>query len=232
MGKLTLATTAIVALLLSGCASSGHPRDPFEGANRAVFNFNEGMDTLLIRPVATAYDGVVPAPVRTGVLNFFANIGDVFIGVNNLLQGKPAEAMSDWGRFVINSTAGLLGIVDVASDLGLEKNDEDFGQTLGRWGIETGPYLVLPFFGPRDLRDSVGLIVDLKLDAVGNIEHVRTRNGLIGLRLVSDRANLLPADKVIAEAAIDKYAYLRDAYLQRRRSLVHDGNPPRRDNDD
>ena len=227
MSKLFLALAS--ALLLGGCASGGHPRDPFESANRVVANFNEGMDTLLIKPVARTYDSIVPSPVRTGVINFFGNIGDVFIGVNNLLQGKPTAAASDFGRVVVNSTIGLVGLIDVASGLGLEKNEEDFGQTLGRWGVDTGPYLVLPFFGPRDLRDTVGLIVDLKLDPVGNLDHVPTRNSLLALRMTSDRASLLPADKVIMEAAIDKYAYLRDAYLQRRRSLVYDGNAPRED---
>jgi phospholipid-binding lipoprotein MlaA len=169
----------------------------------------------------------MPAFVRTGVANFFGNIADVFIAVNNLLQGKPAEAASDAGRFIFNSTFGILGIFDVASEAGLEKHEEDFGQTFGRWGAGPGAYLVVPVFGPRDVRDAAGLVLDMATDPVGQVSNVPTRNTLSAVRLVSGRAALLPADKVIEEAALDKYSYVRDAYLQRRRNLVHDGNPPR-----
>jgi phospholipid-binding lipoprotein MlaA len=221
----------VLALLavgqLGGCATSVARQDPIEGFNRAVFAFNEGLDTLVIRPVAKGYEFALPEAVRTGVSNFFGNIADVFIAVNNLLQGKPAEAASDAGRFVVNSTIGILGLFDVASDMGLEKHDEDFGQTFGRWGAGPGPYLVVPFFGPRDVRDTVGLALDLTADPVGDIDRVPARNALAALRAISDRAALLPADKIIEEAALDKYSYIRDAYLQRRLHQVYDGRPPR-----
>jgi phospholipid-binding lipoprotein MlaA len=182
---------------------------------------------VAIRPAAQGYETVLPQPVRTGVANFFSNIADVFIGVNNLLQGKPGAAASDGGRFLVNTTVGILGIFDVASQMGLEKHEEDFGQTFGRWGIGDGAYVVVPFFGPRTARDTAGLVFDVYADPVANIDHVATRNSLLALRIVSDRAELLKADKVIEEAALDKYSYIRDAYLQRRRSLIYDGSPPR-----
>lgn len=226
--RLELGLLVIAAAgLLGGCATSGNTRDPAEGFNRAMFAFNEGLDTVLIRPVAKGYDTVAPAFVRTGVANFFGNIADVFIAVNNLLQGKPADAASDAGRFIFNSTFGILGIFDVASEAGLEKHEEDFGQTFGRWGAGPGAYVVVPVFGPRDVRDTAGLVLDVAADPVGNLKNVPVRNSLSAVRLVSDRAALLPADKVIEEAALDKYSYMRDAYLQRRRNQVFDGSPPR-----
>jgi len=223
--------SALIALalsgLLSGCATSGNPKDPIEGFNRAMYAFNEGLDTVLIKPVAQGYDAVLPMPVRTGVTNFFGNIADFFIGVNNLLQGKPDQAVSDLGRVLVNSTFGILGLFDVATEAGLEKHEEDFGQTFGRWGIGDGAYVVIPVFGPRTLRDTAGLVLDVAVDPVANVSNVPTRNSLTALRLIDNRADLLPADKVIEEAALDKYAYVRDGYLQRRRNLVHDGNAPR-----
>lgn len=219
---------AIVAVgLLTGCATSGNPKDPIEGFNRAMFAFNEGLDAAIVKPVAKGYDAVLPAPIKTGVTNFFSNIEDLFIGVNNLLQGKVPEAFSDLGRVAINSTVGILGIIDWATDAGLEKHDEDFGQTFGRWGVGNGAYVVIPVFGPRTARDTVGLVLDIATDPVANHNPERTRDLALVLRFVNDRANLLPADKVIEEAALDKYSYMRDAYLQRRRSLIHDGNAPR-----
>lgn len=227
VGIKSVAVALVAASLLSGCASSGNPKDPIEGFNRAMFAFNEGLDSVIIKPVATGYEAVLPSPVRTGVTNFFSNIEDVFIGVNNLLQGKVPEAVSDLGRVVINTTIGLLGVIDFASDAGLEKHDEDFGQTFGRWGVGNGAYVVIPVFGPRTVRDTVGLVLDVAADPVANHEPARVRDLALVLRLVNDRANLLPADKVVDEAALDKYSYMRDAYLQRRRNLIHDGNPPR-----
>ncbi|MHB1358857.1 MAG: MlaA family lipoprotein [Rhodocyclaceae bacterium] len=219
----------VVALagLLGGCATSGNPKDPIEGFNRAMYGFNEAVDTVVIKPVAQGYDYVLPSPVRTGVTNFFGNLADLFIGVNNLLQGKPEQAVSDLGRVLINSTVGILGLFDVATPAGLEKHEEDFGQTFGRWGVGNGAYVVLPILGPRTVRDTAGLVLDMAADPVGNVSDVPTRNTLLGLRLIDARADLLPADKVIEEAALDKYSYVRDGYLQRRRNLVHDGNPPR-----
>lgn len=222
-----LVGAALAASLLAGCATSGNPKDPIEGFNRAMFAFNDGLDTVLIKPVAKGYDAVLPAPVRTGVTNFFGNIADLFIGVNNLLQGKPDQALSDFGRVVINSTIGILGLFDVATEAGLEKHEEDFGQTFGRWGVGDGAYVVIPFFGPRTVRDTVGLVLDVKADPVANLADVSARNSLLALRVIDNRADLLPADKVIEEAALDKYSYVRDGYLQRRRNLIYDGNPPR-----
>jgi phospholipid-binding lipoprotein MlaA len=216
-----------IAILLGGCATTANNKDPIEGFNRAMFALNEGLDAAIIRPVAKGYEFVAPSFVRTGVSNFFGNIADVFIAVNNLLQGKGVEAASDAGRFLVNSTVGILGLLDVATEWGLEKHEEDFGQTFGRWGMDTGAYIVLPLFGPRNVRDGVGLALDLAADPLGHANDVSTRNSLKALRLVNDRAVLLPADKIIDEAALDKYSYLRDAYLQRRRSLVFDGRPPK-----
>jgi len=215
-----------VSGLLGGCATAEN-RDPIEGFNRAMYAFNEGLDTVLIKPVAQGYDAVLPTPVRTGVTNFFGNIADLFIGVNNLLQGKPDQAVSDIGRVLINSTVGILGLFDVATEAGLEKHEEDFGQTFGRWGVGDGAYVVVPFFGPRTVRDTVGLVLDVKADPVARIDDIPTRNTLLALRIIDTRADLLPADKVIEEAALDKYSYVRDGYLQRRRNLIYDGNPPR-----
>ncbi|MBL8470316.1 MAG: VacJ family lipoprotein [Rhodocyclaceae bacterium] len=219
---------SILALgLLAGCASTNNPHDPLEGFNRAMFSFNEGVDKVALKPIAKGYDAAVPQPVRTGVSNAFSNVGDLWVGVNDLLQGKPGAAATDLFRVLVNSTIGILGLFDVASEMGLEKHNEDFGQTLGRWGVGSGAYIVLPFFGPRTLRDSLGLGVDLYVDPVANHDPVDVRNSLLALRAVSDRAELLPLDRTIEEASTDKYAYVRDAYLQRRRSLIYDGNPPR-----
>lgn len=227
-----LAIASAAASLLVGCASSGNPKDPIEGFNRAVFAFNDGLDRAVIKPVAQGYETAVPQTARNGVANFFGNIADVFIGVNNVLQGKMPEAINDFGRVMVNTTLGILGFMDVASDLGVEKHEEDFGQTFGRWGVGSGAYVVLPVFGPRTVRDTVGLAVDMSVDPVGNVSDVPARNLLIATRLISDRAALLPADKVIEEAALDKYSYIRDGYLQRRRSQIYDGAPPRLDDEE
>ncbi|MDR2240504.1 MAG: VacJ family lipoprotein [Zoogloeaceae bacterium] len=230
VGKWILSIAA--AGLLGGCATGGNPQDPIEGFNRAMFGFNDGLDKAIIRPVAVGYEAVLPDPVETGVANFFSNIGDLMIGVNNLLQGKPADAASDVGRVLVNTTIGFLGILDVASTMGMEKHDEDVGQTFGRWGVPDGAYVVLPLFGPRTARDTVGLAFDVYTDPVAHVDHIPTRNVLVVTRFISTRAELLKADRIIEDAALDKYSYIRDAYLQRRRSLIHDGNPPKLDTSD
>jgi phospholipid-binding lipoprotein MlaA len=161
----------------------------------------------------------------------FSNLNDIVVALNNLLQGKIGLAFSDISRVMINTTVGILGIMDVASDLGIEKNDEDFGQTLGYWGIGDGPYLVLPFIGPRNIRDTVGLVVDWETDPTSYIDPNRDRNAVQGFRLVTRRAELLNASKVLEVASLDEYEFLRDAYLQRRRNLIYDGNPPREKDD-
>ena len=221
----------ILALLLAGaagCATTGHDgRDPLEGFNRAMYSFNDGFDTAIGKPVATAYRDVLPAPVRGWVRNFFANIADLWIGANNLLQGKPADTVTDWARFAFNTTFGLFGLNDVASEMGLEKHDEDFGQTFGRWGVDDGAYIVWPFLGSSSVRDSVGLILDFSVDPVLQHRPIRVRNAMTITRATSKRADLLDASRILEEAALDKYVFQRDAYLQRRRNQVYDGNPPR-----
>ena len=220
----------ILALALgAGCATTHpDPRDPLEGLNRGVYRFNEGFDELVTRPVASAYRDLVPGGIRDRVRNFFSNLNDPLIGVNNMLQGKVEDGILDWARFGFNTTLGLFGIHDVASDMGLEKHNEDFGQTFGRWGVGSGAYLVLPFLGSSSVRDGVGTAVDLYTDPMGEISPNRARNSLIALRVTSLRADLLEASRILEQAALDKYVFQRDAYLQRRRSLIYDGRPPRR----
>jgi phospholipid-binding lipoprotein MlaA len=223
-----------VALFLlaaaAGCATTGEerdPRDPFEGFNRGVYKFNDTFDEYLARPVARTYVRVLHQEIRTRIGNFFSNLQDPLIGVNNLLQGKFEDGVNDWVRFAFNSTFGLLGIHDVASEWGYEKHNEDFGQTFGRWGAGSGPYLVLPLLGSSTLRDGVGTGLDITLDPMGEIRPINLRNSLIVLRATSLRADLLEASRILEEAALDRYVFQRDAYLQRRRSLIFDGRPPR-----
>jgi len=213
--------------VLGGCASNGDPRDPLEPLNRGIYKFNDGVDTMFVKPAAEIYQGVLPSPVRTGVSNVFSNLNDVIVALNNLLQGKITAALSDFSRVLVNTTVGLLGIFDVATLAGLEKHDEDFGQTLGWWGIGDGPYIVLPFLGPSTARDTVGRVGDYKADPVSYIDPSHDRNIVQALRIVNRRAELLSASRILAVAALDEYEFVRDAYLQRRRNLIHDGNPPR-----
>jgi phospholipid-binding lipoprotein MlaA len=222
----SVASIVMCMMLLGGCASTGNSRDPFEPVNRGIYHFNDGVDNVLLKPAAEVYRGVLPQFLRTGVSNFFSNINDVIVALNNLLQGKFLNAVSDVGRIAVNTTAGLLGVIDVATEIGLEKHNEDFGQTLGYWGIGSGPYIVLPILGPSSLRDTVGLLVDFKTDPITYVESSRTRNILWGTRFVNRRSELLATSKILETAALDPYEFLRDAYLQRRRNLVHDGSPP------
>lgn len=222
---------ALLALLaaLAGCASTAErdARDPFEPLNRTVYRFNDKVDQVVAQPVARTYRRVVPGEIRDRVRNFFGNIGDFFIGVNNFLQGKFEDGVSDWARVAFNTTVGLFGIHDVATDMGYEKHNEDFGQTLGRWGAGTGPYVVLPFLGSSDVRDGIGTGVDIYTDPLGDVRPYHLQYGLWALRFTQLRADLLDASRILEEAALDKYVFQRDAYLQRRRSLVYDGHPPR-----
>jgi phospholipid-binding lipoprotein MlaA len=219
-----LALAAVVTL--SGCASN-NPRDPLEPMNRAIYSFNDGFDRAIAKPVAQGYRTVVPGPARDMVTSFFSNLDDFWVLVNNLLQGKPRDALDDLGRVTINSTVGLFGLLDFAGQAGLPKHNEDFGQTLGRWGVGPGPYVVIPFFGPSDVRDALAWgLVDTYGDPVWRIHDIPVRNSLVALRLVNNRTNLLDATNILQQAALDPYTFLRDAYLQRRRSLVYDGNPP------
>jgi len=217
---------AVSLLLLGGCASTGNPRDPLEPINRAVYTFNDGADHLLIKPAAEFYRVTVPDFMRTGVSNFFSNINDVIVALNSLLQGKLTQAGSDVSRLIVNSTVGVLGLFDVATEIGLEKHNEDFGQTLGFWGIGDGPYLVLPLLGPSSARDTVGWFGDYYAWPISYLEPDRHRNILIAARFVTARADLLEASRILETAALDPYEFVRDAYLQRRRNLVYDGKPP------
>ena len=211
----------MVLAFASGCATTnGDPRDPLEGFNRGVYRFNEQFDEWLAKPVARTYVKVLHQEIRTRIANFFSNLGDPLIGVNNFLQGKFEDGVNDWARFAFNSTFGLLGIHDVASEWGFEKHNEDFGQTFGRWGTGPGPYLILPLLGSSTLRDGLGTGLDIWLDPMGEIRPINLRNSLIVLRATNLRADLLEASRILEEAALDKYVFQRDAYLQRRQSLV------------
>lgn len=205
--------------LLAGCASGpyAHPDDPLEPYNRSMTTFNEVVDNAVLKPVATTYQELTPMPVRTGVSNFFANLGDAWSFVNNSLQLRVEPAVSSLFRFGINSTMGLGGVLDVASELGIERYKQDFGLTLGRWGVPTGPYFVLPVLGPSTVRDTAALPVDMRGNLLAGVTPVSDRNALYALRAVDARANLLRAGSVLDNAALDKYSFTRDVYLQVRR---------------
>ncbi len=213
---------------LVGCASvpAKDPRDPLESFNRGVYQFNDAIDGAVVKPVATAYQEVLPAPVRRGVHNFFSNLQDLWSGVNNALQFKGQQSANSFVRFGVNTFIGLGGLWDVATEMKIERHTKDFGHTLGYWGVVPGPYLVLPLLGPSTLRDTLALPVDAQGNLVSSIEHIPTRNSLTALRLIDIRASLLGASAMLEEAALDKYSFTRDSYLQRRRSGIYDGNPP------
>lgn len=216
--------------LLSGCATTtaewADPADPLEGMNRSIYQFNETLDRYLLKPVAEGYADYTPAPLQRGVGNFFANLTDLRSAANNLLQMKIGRGLSDISRVLINTTVGVGGVLDVATSADIPRYDEDFGQTLGYWGIEPGPYLVLPFLGPSSLRDTFGLVGDWYADPVTYIDPDGIRIPLKVLNLVDQRAQLLGASNMLETAAIDPYSFTRNAYLQRRLSKVYDGNPP------
>lgn len=229
----------VLASMLTGCAGNSSVResadtvqdeetwDPFEPFNRAMFSFNEKFDAWLLKPVAQGYDWILPAPVKSGVGNFFSNLFQPAVAVNNLLQGKPGDSGRDVGRFLLNSTVGLLGFIDVAKSVGLEPHDEDWGQTLAVWGVGNGPYFVWPIIGPRYLRDTLGWGLDWASSPVTYLDPVPSWSAR-SLDIVDTRARLLPAEKVLNQAAgDDKYIFIREAYRQRRQSLIYDGNPPK-----
>lgn len=218
----------VFVLLLQGCATVANPdpRDPLESFNRGVFGFNDVVDRAVLKPVATVYRGVLPQWVRKGVGNFFNNLEDVWSVVNNALQLRGQDTGDSLGRVMVNSTVGIAGLVDVASELNIERHTADFGLTLGRWGVGAGPYVVIPFLGPYTLREVAALPLDRQGNLVNHVNDVPTRDGLIVLNVIDTRASYLTAGDVVEGAALDKYTFMRDAYLQRQRNRVYDGNPP------
>jgi len=223
----------LVSLALGGCASThgvSNPKDPLEPFNRGVYKFNDAVDKAIFKPVAQGYRKWMPEPGEIMVTNFFSNLDDIIVTINDLLQLKFVQATSDGTRVLINSTFGILGLLSIADRL--EKHHEDFGQTLGYWGMSSGPYVVLPFFGHRTFRDSIGLVADIYSSPIFFVSNIPIRNAIFVTQTVSLRAGLLDQEKLLDEAAIDRYAFIRDAYLQQRQSLVYDGNPPREKFDD
>lgn len=218
-----LALAAGACAALAGCATPGNPQDPLEKLNRATFAFNDTVDRVALKPAATAYKEVLPSFVQTGVGNFFGNLSDAWSSVNNLLQGKGEAGATDLMRVALNSTLGIAGILDIASEAGLQKHNEDFGQTLGVWGVPSGPYLMLPLLGPSTVRDTAALPADMWADAWTTVTPVSTRNIGIGLRAVDQRAAILDASSLMEDAALDRYEFIRDGFMQRRESRVRDG---------
>lgn len=206
--------------------------DPLEPFNRSMYQFNDMLDRNILRPVASTYVKVAPRPVRAGVNNFFDNLEDAWSGINNLLQGKGADGLETLARFGVNTVAGFFGLFDVATPLGIERHSEDFGQTLGTWGVGSGPYLVLPLLGPSTLRDTAALRLDIAGDLVTQVDNIGQRNSLYALRVVNRRAEYLKATDMLEQSAFDPYTFVRDAFVQRRRNQVYDGNPPEQPQDE
>ena len=220
-----LALALGAAATLSGCATGTagtNPRDPYEKFNRQMFAFNDAVDRVALKPAASAYKQVLPTFVQTGVANFFGNLSDLWSGANNLMQGKGAAGLSDLTRFSLNSTFGLAGLLDIGSEAGLPKHNEDFGQTLGAWGVASGPYLMLPLLGPSTVRDAVVIPIDIAADPWAYKHPVGWRNVGTAVRAVDQRAAVLDASNLMEEAALDRYEFIRDGFLQRRQSRITD----------
>lgn len=217
-----------VLVLASGCATApnANPVDPFEPYNRSMTDFNTAVDDAVLKPVAKTYRAVLPQPVRTGVGNFFGNLNDAWSFVNNVLQAKPEGALHSFWRVVVNSSVGLGGVLDPASEMSLERHHEDFGQTLGRWGVPPGPYFVLPVLGPSTVRDTVAMPVNVLGQPIGHLQNIPLRNSLWVTEIIDRRARVLDAAELLESAALDPYSFTRDAYLQKRRNDIFDGNPP------
>lgn len=220
-----IATLSLAAPLLTGCAGAHNPADPLEPFNRSVYRFNDTVDRAVMKPVAQGYDTVVPEVGKIAVSNFISNLDDVLVTFNDLLQLKFAQAISDGSRVLINTTVGLGGLLNVAHRL--EKHNEDFGQTLGYWGVGSGPYLVLPFLGPSSVRDGIGLYIDTSAGIPNRLDDIPSRNRYYVGSFIHQRAALLDQGEVLDEAALDRYAFMRDTYTMYRKNLVYDGNPPR-----
>lgn len=229
ISKLRQCILLCMAVALVGCASTPagvepSPHDPWEPFNRSVFEFNEGLDAYLLKPVVAGYRFVLPEFVRDGIYNFFSNYGDIYNIFYNLLQGKPGYAFNDFMRVAVNTTMGLGGFIDLATPGGLEKHKEDWGQTFGVWGVPAGPYVVLPFFGPSNVRDTFGTVADLESDYLFKyVKDVGLRNSITGLRVVNARNTYYEAGDLLDGAAIDKYSFMRDAYIQRRQYQINEG---------
>jgi phospholipid-binding lipoprotein MlaA len=224
--RLVLALLAATAL--SGCATGTNPKDPYEKFNRQMFAFNDSVDEHALKPAATVYKRVLPDFVQSGVGNFFGNLGDVWTAANNFLQGKGKDGISDVSRVLVNTTLGIGGLFDPASGVGLPKHSEDLGQTLGYWGVPSGPYLMLPLLGPSTIRDTAMLPLDIKADPWGNVNDTAVRNSGIVLRGIDQRAGLLDASTLLEDAALDRYEFIRDGFLQRRQNKVFDGESSRK----
>jgi len=217
---------AVLALQLGGCATTPSNTDPLEPFNRAMYSVHEVVDGNLIKPIAQGYVKVTPSPIRTGVSNFFGNIDDLFTGINNVLQGNGPRAGDDFGRVLLNSTVGLGGILDIASDAGIQKDKQDFGITFGKWGVPNGPYLFVPLFGPTTFRDGAGWLVRAFVGPLNYIGDIPLRNSILGVDYLDARAQALDAGSVLDTASLDRYRFLRGAYLKSRRYQVYDGKPP------
>ena len=228
LGKLRLIVCVAVVVFASGCATTGaiDDRDPFEGFNRGVFSFNEGMDKVLFDPLSKLYQAITPEFVDNGITNFFSNLGEISVVANDILQFKIGQAFADASRFVFNSTLGLLGFFDVSTKMGLEKHDEDFGQTLAHWGVGSGPYLIAPFFGSFTFRHATGAVADSVLNPVFYLESDELRAGLLTLNYVDVKSDLLIAKDLAADAALDKYEFVKSAYFSKRETLINDGALP------
>jgi len=221
-GWLGLGCATLALMVLSGCATGpdANPQDPLEPLNRQVQQFNDAVDRTIARPIAVAYRDTVPSPLRTGVNNFFNNLRDVWSFVNASLQARPQEAVENFTRVKINTFFGFGGVLDIATEAGVERTPLDFGNTLGRWGVPPGPYLVLPLMGPSTLRDTVGRVVDQNADPIGTVEPSADRGALTVLPLTDNRADLLPATDMVDRIALDRYSFIRDAFLQLRAAQI------------
>jgi phospholipid-binding lipoprotein MlaA len=223
---------AAAGALLAGCAEAPSRDDPFEPWNRSMYEVHQVIDGNLIKPVAEAYVKNTPEPIRTGVSNFFGNIDDLFTGINNVLEGRGNQAGDDFGRVLLNSTFGMLGVLDLASMMGINKDKRDFGITFGKWGAPPGPYFFVPLWGPTTLRDGTGTVVRFFLSPIGYINEVAVRNTIYGVNYLDGRAQALSAESVLETAAIDRYRFLRNAYLKNRRYQVYEGKPPPEEDED